>query len=427
MLNIAIAGLGTVGAAVVRLLRANAAMITSHGAPIVIKAVCARDRDKLRDCDLTGIDWIDDPQRLPFLPGIDAVVELVGGPGHTARQLATTALRQGKHVVTANKALIAAHGVELANLAEANSLQLSFEAAAAAGLPVLKVLREGLAANHLTMVGGILNGTCNFILTRMQKAALSFKAALQEAQELGYAEADPASDIDGIDTANKLAILAALAFGVVPDVAAIDIEGIRRLTPLDLQFADELGYRIKLLAQARLTAAGLEQRVAPVLVARTAALAAVDQALNAVLLRGDFVGDVLLQGQGAGGNPTASAVVADLIDLAHGQRRPAFGIPATQLRRLPPVQPPAASYYLRLQAMDKAGAVADIGAILRDEGLSIETLLQRGVPDGGAAVPVVIVTHDAAPAAIQRGLTRLGSSDVVREPPLCLRIERFQQ
>ena len=427
MLTIAIAGLGTVGAAVVRLLRANADLIAAKGAPIIIKAVCARDRDKPRDCDLTGIEWIDDPQRLPFLEGVDAIVELVGGPGPSARQLATTALRQGKHVVTANKTLIAAHGVELATLAEANGLQLSFEAAVAGGIPVLKTLREGLAGNQLTLVGGILNGTCNFMLTRMFKAALGFDDALREAQQLGYAEADPASDIDGTDTAAKLAILAALAFGVKPDLAAIPVTGIRRLTPLDLQFADELGYRIKLLAQARVTEQGLEQWVAPTLVAKSATLAGVDQAANAVLLRGHYAGDVMLQGQGAGGNPTASAVVADLIDLANGQRRPAFGLPTAQLRDLPAAPASSASYYLRLQAMDKAGAVADISAVLRDAGLSIETLLQRGTSAaaGGQSVPVVITTHDAAASAIAQVLADLTATAAVTEPLLCLRIERF--
>jgi homoserine dehydrogenase len=423
MLNIAIAGLGTVGAGVARILRQNADLIAARaGQAIAVKAVSARDKNKKRECDLSGIDWVDNPEALAKMPGIDAVVELIGGAEGPARKLAEATLANGKHFVTANKALLATHGVALAKLAESNKQLLAFEASVAGGIPVIKAMREGMAGNRILSVRGILNGTCNYILTRMREAQLSFADALAEAQQKGYAEADPAADIDGHDTANKTAILAALAFGAEPDLKSVQVEGIRHLTPLDLQFAEELGCRIKLLGVARLVESGLEQRVGPSLVPKTLPLAQVGGALNAVLLRGDFAGDLMLQGQGAGADPTASAVVADLIDITRGNFTPAFGMPAGQLKRLNPAQNTAKSrYYMRLQVVDKPGVVADISAVLRDEAISIESLLQRRRSQKD--VPVVITTHAAPANAMRRAVDKITGLKTVTEPPCLLPIE----
>jgi homoserine dehydrogenase len=422
-LNIAIAGLGTVGAGVVRLLTQNADLIAARaGRAIRIKAVSARDRNKKRACDLSGVEWVETPEVLAKMPGVDAVVELIGGAEGVARKLAEAALASDKHLVTANKALLATHGAALARTAESHKKHLAFEAAAAGGVPVIKTLREALAGNRVASVRGILNGTCNYILTRMEEARIDFAAALGEAQQKGYAEADPAADIDGHDTAHKTALLAALAFGAEPDLNSIAVAGIRHLMPIDLQFADELGCRIKLLGIARLTESGLEQRVGPALVPKSLSLAHVKGALNAVLIHGDFVGDLMLEGRGAGEQPTASAVVADIIDIARGNFAPAFGIPAARLKKLNVARTATqARYYMRLQVMDKPGVVADISSILRDAQISIESLLQHG--RSHKDVPVVIVTHEVSSEAMRRaaGLTaKLGS---VVEPPCLLPIE----
>lgn len=424
MLNIAIAGLGIVGAGVVRLLRQNAELIAARaGQPVAIKAVSGRDKNKKRDCDLSSVDWIDDPRKLASMPGIDVVIELIGGAEGVAREVAENALKAGKHLVTANKALLAAHGVALARMAESNKVQLSFEAAVAGGIPIIKTMREGLAGNRVVSVQGILNGTCNYILTRMGEAGLSFEEALREAQQRGYAEADPSADIDGHDTANKLALLAALAFGAEPDLASVQIEGIRRITPLDLQFAHDLDCRVKLLGVARLTSAGLEQHVGPTLVPQTSPLAQIDGALNAVLVRGDFAGDLMLEGAGAGAEPTASAVVADIIDLARGHRVPAFGVPAAQLKKLTPAHATyTARYYMRMQVMDKPGVVADISAILRDEAISIESLLQRG-KSATESVPVVITTHGANAKSMRKAVDKIAGLATIVERPCLLQIE----
>ena len=423
MLTIAISGLGTVGAAVVRQLQTNAEHIAARaGQPILIKAVSARDKSRKRDCDLSGIEWVDNPQALATLSGVDVVVELMGGAEGAARQLAESALAHGKHLVTANKALIAAHGPALAKLAEANKAQLSFEAAVAGGIPVIKSLREGLAGDDAGLVHGILNGTCNYILTRMRDAKLDFATALAEAQKRGYAEADPAADIDGHDTANKLAILAALAFGVEPDVASVRVEGIRRITSLDLEFAEELGCRVKLLGVARQSPDGIEQRVGPSLVSMSSPLARVDGALNAVLLRGARVGDITLEGRGAGGEPTANAVVADIIDIARGHRTHAFSVPAARLRAARTGRAQAARYYMRLQVADRPGVVADIAGVLRDEAISIESLLQRGTSQV-ESVPVVITTHAADVAAMHRAVGKIAALSTVTEPPCLMPIE----
>ncbi len=361
---------------------------------------------------------------MALLPDVDVVVELIGGADGMAKDVCEAALRHGKHVVTANKALLARHGAALAAEAEKQDRRLMFEAAAAAGIPIIKTLRESLAGNRMRVVQGILNGTCNYILTRMGEANLDFAVALREAQERGYAEADPAMDVDGYDTAHKLAVLAALAFGTKPDFDSVTVEGIRRITPVDLLYAAELKFRIKLLGVARLTDHGLEQRVGPCLVPVGTPLSKIDDVLNAVLVQGDAVGDVTLSGRGAGGGPTSSAVVADLVDLARGYAGLPFAVPVASLSatRTTPADRRESGWYIRLDVKDQPGVVADITAILRDEAISIESLLQRGRSPMNA-VPVIITTHRVDEAAMRRAMEKIGKLESVRDEPCWLRIE----
>ncbi|TLU71599.1 homoserine dehydrogenase [Lichenicoccus roseus] len=431
-LRVGIAGLGTVGVGVVRLLAANAELIaTRAGRPIAITAVAARDRTRERGVDLSGLRWHDDARGLAGDPDVDVVVELIGGAEGPARQLVEASLAAGRPVVTANKALIAIHGASLAAMAERSAVPLCFEAAVAGGIPVIKAVREGLAADRLTRVGGILNGTCNYILTAMRESGRDFASILAEAQALGYAEADPSTDIDGIDAAHKLAILAALAFGRPVDFASVHVEGIRAVGALDIAFAQELGYRIKLLGIARLAEAGVEARVHPCLVPQTMPIALVDGVFNAVFAEGDFVGRVMLEGRGAGAGPTASAVVADLIDVARGTTIPVWGANAEHLSQVVsvPIGERVGAYYLRLQVLDRPGVIAEIAAILRDSGVSLKSMLQHGatedvsgndVPD---AVPIVLVTHQTREHAMRRALELIAALDVVIEPPAMIRIE----
>ena len=423
MLRIGIAGLGVVGSHVIKLLTDNASSIAERaGQPIKVTAVSARDRSKMRTCDLTGIEWVASPLDLVPRHDVDVVVELIGGAEGTPRLLAEAALKAGKSLVTANKALLAAHGDKLAAFAEQSGSQIVWEASVAGGIPVIKALREGMAANRVSVVHGILNGTCNYILTRMRAAKIDFATALKEAQEKGYAEADPSADIDGHDTANKLALLAAVAFGGKPNLDAIHVAGIRHITPVDLAFAEDLDFRIKLLGNARLTDHGVEQSVGPSLVPLSSPLSQIDGVLNAVLLRGDYIGEVMLSGRGAGGHPTASAVVADLIDLARGRKTPVFGIPTAGLKSHSTIAAPPMRYYIRLQVMDRPGGVADISAILRDEGISIESMLQRG-QSAIESVPVVITTHSAAKDGIDRAMTKISRLAAVSEKPCVMTIE----
>ncbi|MFM2130795.1 MAG: hypothetical protein RL477_2341 [Pseudomonadota bacterium] len=426
-LNIAIAGLGTVGAATVQLLRAQADLLAARcGRPIVIKAVAARDRNRDRGIDLSGIEWIDDTVRLSRLAGIDVVVELIGGAEGVARELVTESLKAGKQVVTANKALLAHHGAELARLAENRGGGLHFEAAVAGGIPIVKALREGLAANGIERVYGILNGTCNYILTTMRDTGRDFHDVLKEAQNLGFAEADPSFDIDGIDTAHKLSILAALAFGCEVDFGSVHIEGIRGVTADDIRFADELGYRVKLLGIARRTAAGVRQRVHPCLVPESSPIAHVPGAFNAVVADGDFVGSTVFEGRGAGGGPTASAVVADLVDIARGSRVPTFGIAADRLAkaRSVPISGHRGAYYICLTVRDMPGVMADVTAAFRDEKISLESMIQRGRAPGDP-VPVVLQTHECEEAAMARALGNISVLGSMLQPPRMIRIEAF--
>jgi homoserine dehydrogenase len=424
-LCVGLAGLGTVGAGVLTLLRANADIVSARaGRPVAVTAVSARDRTRDRGVPLSGLRWYDDPVALAHDPAIDVVVEVMGGSDGPALSLVRAALAAGKPVVTANKALLAVHGAELAAAAETSGAALAFEAAVAGGIPVIKALREGLSGNRISRVVGILNGTCNYILTDMRERGREFADVLAEAQKLGYAEADPSFDVDGIDAAHKLAILAALAFGRPVAFDAVHVEGIRGISALDIAFAGDLGYRIKLLGIARQSEAGIDARVHPCMVPAAAPIALVDGVFNAVVAEGDFVGRVMLQGRGAGAGPTASAVVADLIDLARARTTPVWGAASGALSAKPsvPIEAHVGCYYLRLMVVDRPGVIADVTAALRDAGVSLESMLQRG-RSPGEAVPVVLVTHETSEAAMRSALDRIGALDAVLERPAVIRIE----
>jgi homoserine dehydrogenase len=424
-LRIAVAGLGTVGGGVVKLLREHAELLTRRcGRPLTVTAVSARHRNKDRGFSLTGLAWYDDPVAMAAAPDVDVVVELIGGADGTAKALCEAAVAAGKHVVTANKALLARHGTGLARAAEAASVTLAYEAAVAGGIPIIKALREGLAANGIPQLFGILNGTCNYILTTMRTSGRDFEDVLTEAQKLGYAEADPSFDIDGIDAAHKLAILAGVAFGCEIDFAAVHVEGIRHVSPLDIRFAEELGYRVKLLGIARLTDHGVEQRVHPCMVPLGTPIAHVEGVFNAVVAHGDFVGTTVFEGRGAGEGPTASAVVADLIDIARDRRIPTFSVPADQLRKLPaaPISRRRGPYYVRLMVVDRPGVFADVAAALRDHNVSMESILQR-VRAPGESVPVVMTVHDTEEADMVAALEKIARLRAVTEPPRMIRIE----
>lgn len=424
-LSIAIAGLGTVGGGTLHLLDRHAGLIEQRcGRKVTVVAVSARDRKRDRKLDLSGVIWFDDAAKMAKEAAVEVIVELIGGSEGIARQVCENALATGKHVVTANKALLAHHGLALARTAEAKGVSLLFEAAVAGGIPIIKGLREGLAGNAISRVYGILNGTCNYILTSMRETGKDFGEVLEEARKLGYAEADPSFDIDGIDTAHKLAILTSVAFGCDMNFDAVYVEGIRHVTALDISFAEELGYRIKLLGIARLTDYGVEQRVHPCLVSGRSSIAHVEDVQNAVMVEGDFVGNILFQGRGAGAGPTASAVVADLVDIARGTKLPAFAIPTAKLAKIPasPMDRHRGAYYLRLMVADQPGVIADVAAALRDEAISLESMLQHGRAPAGA-VPIVLTTHETEEAAMNRALKRIGALKAVFEPPRMIRVE----
>ena len=424
-LSVGVAGLGTVGAGVLKLLRDNADIVAARaGRPIAVTAVSARDRSKDRGVPVSGLRWYDDPVALASDPGVDVVVEVLGGSEGPARALVEAALAAGKPVVTANKALLAVHGAALAAMAEERRVPLAFEAAVAGGIPAIKAVREGLSANRISRVTGILNGTCNYILTQMRERGREFADVLADAQKLGYAETDPSFDIDGIDAAHKLAILAALAFGRPVAFDAVYVEGIRRVSALDIGFATELGYRIKLLGIASQTEAGIETRVHPCMVPQTAPIARVDGVFNAVVAEGDFAGRVMLEGRGAGAGPTASAIAADLIDLARDRYTPVWGAAAEALSAMPsvPMSAHVGPYYMRLMVVDRPGVIADVTAALRDHGISLESMLQRG-RSPGEAVPVVLVTHETRESAMREAVSRISALGTVMEDPALIRFE----
>ncbi len=424
-LRIGVAGLGTVGCVVLELLREHGELIAQRaGRPIVVSAVSARDRQKERGLDLADVRWFEDATALAADPEVDVVLELIGGSDGIAKAVVERAIAAGKHVISANKALLAHHGASLARDAEAAGVVLAYEAAVAGGIPIIKSIREGLAANRIGRVYGILNGTCNYILSSMRDTGREFDEVLAEAQELGYAEADPSFDVDGIDTAHKLAILTGLAFGCEVNFDGVYVEGIRHISALDIRYAEELGYRIKLLGLSRATGGGVEQRVHPCMVRDAAPIASIEGVFNAVVAEGDFVGSIMAEGQGAGAGPTASAVVADLIDIARGNRPATFAVPAGSLTQLPSLSMDRheGCYYLRLVVMDKPGVIADVAAALRDEQISVEAMLQRGrAPD--EAVSVVITTHETQEAPMLRALKPIAAIEATVEPPRMIRIE----
>ncbi|MBX9883964.1 MAG: homoserine dehydrogenase [Novosphingobium sp.] len=431
-LRIALAGLGTVGGGVIRLLEANAGLIARRaGRPITISAISARNRHKDRGVDLSGYAWEDDMVILGERPDVDVVVELVGGADGPALALARTTFEAGKALVTANKAMVAHHGLELAAKAEAAKVAFKFEAAVAGGIPVIKALKEGAAANHIDRIYGILNGTCNYILSTMEDTGRDFADVLGEAQAKGYAESDPTFDIDGIDAAHKLAILSSIAFGTAIDFGPVAATGIRRVLAADIAQADALGYYIRLIgmAETEVDEAGqrrLFQRVHPMLVHRDHPLAHVDGATNAVVAEGNFVGRLLFQGAGAGDGPTASAVVADLIDIARGDIGAPFSIPAAELEKAAPASSGhrTGKAYLRFTVADRPGVLAEITAAMRDAGVSIESLIQKGRAAIGSteAVLVAMVTHEGPESAIAEALRLLDGSPSLAAPPLVMHL-----
>ena len=423
-LKIALAGLGTVGGGVIRLLDTNAELIARRaGRPIEVVAVSARDRSKDRGVDLTRFRWVDDTGTLATLDGVDVVVELIGGADGPALSLARGSIAAGRAFVTANKAMIAHHGLELAAAAEEKGIALKYEAAVAGGIPVIKGLREGAAANELAHVYGILNGTCNYILTTMEAEGRDFAEVLAEAQALGFAEADPSFDIDGVDAAHKLSILASLAFGTRIDFGAVEVTGIRHVLAADIAEAAALGFRVRLLGHAETRPDGLFQRVHPHLVPTSHPLAHVAGSLNAVVAEGNFVGRLFFEGRGAGDGPTASAVVADLIDIARGEYGPAFAMPVAALSEQPAADAGARSgrAYLRFTVEDKVGVLAEIAAAMRDSNVSIESLIQRGAHDDGSVL-VAIVTHESPERNIAQALERLEGSPSIQGKPMLMHI-----
>ncbi|WP_404710772.1 homoserine dehydrogenase [Sphingomonas sp. MMS24-J13] len=423
-LRIALAGLGTVGGGVVKLLADNADLIERRaGRGIEIVAVSARDRSRDRGIDLSRFAWVDDTAALAARDDVDAVVELIGGSDGPALTLARATLGRGKALVTANKAMLAHHGLELANAAEAANTALKYEAAVAGGIPVIKGLREGAAANVIQHVYGILNGTCNYILTTMESAGRDFADVLHEAQALGYAEADPSFDIDGIDAAHKLSLLSSLAFGAEIDFDGIAITGIRHVIAADIAEAAALGYRIRLVGLGEANAKGLFQRVHPCLVPLDHPLAHVTGSLNAVVAEGNYVGRLLFQGRGAGEGPTASAVVADLIDVARGEYGPAFGMPVRNLAKLgvAPAGERRGRAYLRFTVADRPGVLAELTAAMRDAGVSIESLIQRGVGTDGSVL-IVMVTHEGPERSVTHALEKLEGSPSLTGKPMLLHI-----
>ncbi|MGF1605374.1 MAG: homoserine dehydrogenase [Rhodothalassiaceae bacterium] len=423
--RIAIAGLGTVGAGAIELMTQNKDMLAARcGRPIDLVAVSARDRAKDRGLDISGYDWVDNPVALAERNDVDAVVELIGGSDGPALALAKAALSRGRCVVTANKALIAHHGATLAQLAESHGAGLRFEAAVAGGIPIVKALNEGLAGTRTRQILGILNGTCNFVLTEMEKTGASFEDTVRRAQDLGYAEADPSFDLDGIDTAHKIAILGAMAFGLPPSADGFFIEGIRAISAVDIDYARELGYRIKLLGVARMADGRVDLRVHPCMVPAASALAQVDGATNAVMVDSAGLGQTVYEGQGAGAGPTASAVLADVVDLARGACAPAFGMRADQLRGLPrlDVSEHEGCFYIRLRVEDKPGVIAEVSAILRDHDVSVQSLIQRGkAAEGG--VYLVLTTHLSSERAVSDAVAAIARSSHVLVAPTMLRIE----
>ena len=422
-LRLGIAGLGTVGTGVVKIVRQKASLLAARtGRPIEITAVSARTRDKDRGVTLSSYAWEDDPVALATRDDVDVFVELMGGSDGPAKAATEAAIGAGKHVVTANKAMLAMHGNALAQAAEAAGVALRFEAAVAGGIPVIKALTEGLAGNDITRVMGVMNGTCNYILTRMQSAGLPYEDVFEEANQLGYLEADPQLDVGGIDAGHKLALLSAIAFGTRVDFDGVELEGIGQITIADINHAADMGFRIKLLGVAQMTGRGLEQRMSPCLVPKNSPLGQLEGGTNMVVIEGDQVEQIVMRGPGAGMGPTASAVMGDVTDIARGFRVSTFGVPANQLEAAAPARAVTpAPYYLRMSLDDKPGALAKVATVLGKAGVSIDRMRQYRHDDSTA--PVLIVTHKTTRAALDEALDEMTRLDVMATQPVALRIE----
>ena len=422
-LRLGLAGLGTVGLGVVKIVQAHADLIAARaGRAVVITAVSARDAGKNRDADLSGYAWETDPVALAARDDVDVFIEVMGGHDGPANMATEAAIAACKDVVTANKALLAHHGHDLALAAEAAGRVIRFEAAVAGGIPVIKALTEGLAGNQIRRVMGVMNGSCNYILTRMQTEGLSYAEVFDAAQQLGYLESDPNLDVGGIDAGHKLALLAAIAFGTKVSFGAVELEGIGAVSIDDINLAADMGYRIKLLGVAQMTGRGLEQRMTPCRVPADSPLGQLQGGTNMVVLEGDSVGQIVLRGPGAGMGPTASAVMADVIDIARGIRIPTFGQPAINLATpLPAKTSTPASYYMRMTLLDKPGALAKIATCLGDAGVSIDQM--RQYRHLGVNAPVLIVTHKATRSDVDHACARFGATGVMVGPPVVLRIE----
>jgi len=422
-IRLGIAGLGTVGCGVIKIVQRRADMLTARGRrPVVISAVSARTRNKDRGVNLGDYAWEDDPVALAKRDDIDVFVELMGGSDGPAKAATEAAIAAGKDVVTANKAMLALHGQALATAAEENNRVIRFEAAVAGGIPVVKVLTESLAGNEIQRVMGVMNGTCNFILTKMESENLGYNAVFDEAAQLGYLEADPNLDVGGIDAGHKLALLGSIAFGTEVAFDDVELEGIQRITIQDIELAADMGYRVKLLGVAQMTGRGLEQRMSPCLVPVVSPLGQLENATNMVVLEGDAVGQIVMRGAGAGEGPTASAVMGDIIDLARGIRVSTFGQPAKTLKKAKTAKVSIpAPYYLRMELKDKPGALAKITAAIGDAGVSIDRMRQYGHTDPTA--PVLIVTHKASRTALENALSGMADTDVLIGEPVAIRIE----
>ena len=426
-INIAIAGLGTVGAETYRIITEESDFLKARSsANFNVVAVSAKSRDKKRDVDLTGVEWITDCRDIADIDNIDVVIELVGGSEGVAKELVEKSITNGKSVITANKALVATHGNNIGELVAKHDVMFGYEAAVAGGIPIIKTIREGLASNRIGKIYGILNGTCNYILSVMRETGQEFEDILADAQRLGYAEADPSFDVDGVDAAHKLAILSAIAFQTPINFSGVYVEGIRLISPIDIDFATELGYRIKLLGIGELLGNGLQQRVRPCLVPVNIPIAQVEDVFNAVAAEAEGLGTSLSYGRGAGAGPTSSAVLSDLLDFANNRRTSFLGAADSELvaRPVQELQKLSGSYYLRLQVYDRPGVLADLTAVFRDKGVSVEALLQRGRnPDG--TVPVVLTTHETSEEAIQKSVAEFEKLENVVEKPCILPIENF--
>ena len=422
-LRLGLAGLGTVGIGVVKIVQRHAGLIAARaGRAVQITAVSARDRTRTRDADLSAYAWESDPAALARRDDIDVFIEVMGGADGPAKQATEAAIAAGKDVVSANKALLAHHGQALAEAAEAQGHVIRFEAAVAGGIPAVKALTEGLAGNRIRRVMGVMNGSCNYILTRMESAGLPYEVVFEEARALGYLEADPDLDVGGIDAGHKLSLLAAIAFGTRVSFDAVELEGIGKISIEDIRHAADLGFRIKLLGVAEVTGRGLEQRMTPCLVPADSPLGQLQGGTNMVVLEGDAAGQIVLRGAGAGEGPTASAVMADVIDIARGSRLSTFGQPAHTLARpMPAAAATPAPHYLRMTLLDKPGALAKIATALGDAGISIDRMRQYG--HLGAHAPVLIVTHKAAPQDIAHAISRFATTGVLVGEPVAIRIE----